>query len=104
VNLQDALYLLPLLACVFVIVGVIVVSRHPDRPYAVPLARAVLLTGAAFMLCLGWWVYDRGPDHSPGDWLVMGLGLACGVTFGGAALFGRGEKVLWWIQQVRNGF
>jgi peptidoglycan/LPS O-acetylase OafA/YrhL len=103
-NVQDLLYLLPLFACLFVIAGVIVVSRNPDRPYAVPLARAVLLTGGALMLGLAVWVYDRGPDYSPGDWAAMGLGVVCAATFGAAALLGRGEKVLWWILQIRDGF
>jgi NO-binding membrane sensor protein with MHYT domain len=103
-NPENFFFLLPLLAAVGVIVGVLVVARYPDRPHSVPLARATLLLGAAFMFWLGWMAFTDGPANPVINWACVGLGLICGVLLVGVALFGRGEAVLKWIEDIRRGF
>ena len=103
-NPNNILFLFPFVAAVGVILGVIVVSRYPDRPFAVPLARVTLLLGAGFMLWLGWICFNDLPDSPLLNWTCVVLGLGCGALFGGGALFGRGEAVLRNIQHIRDGF
>jgi hypothetical protein len=104
VELQTALLYLPFLACVFCLCGVIAVSRWPDSPYAVPLARAVLLTGAGFMLWLGWMAYSDGPSDPLINWACVVICPVSALVIGGAALISSGQKVLSFIEQIRNGF
>lgn len=93
-----------LIVGLFGLLGAVAVSRYSDRTFAVPLARVVLLSAATFMLWVAWISLARGFAEYPLiDYAAAGIGLICTATFAWAALFCRGEWVLWWIRNICDG-
>jgi hypothetical protein len=86
------------------LLGAVVVSRYSDRSFAVPLARVVLLAAATFMLWVAWISLGVGfADLRLIDYAAGGIGLICTAAFAWAAIFCRGEWVLWWIRHICDG-
>jgi hypothetical protein len=94
-------------APVCVLVGVVVVAHYPDRWFSVPLARALFLIWAGFMLWLVWTAYNGASDSPSLNWTCAVLGLGGATLFGGTALFGSSKTVLWvvgeFVEHLRRG-
>ena len=102
---NDFVFLLPLFMAVFVLVGVVAASHYRDRPFAVPLARLTLLALAGFMLLVALISHNIGAldFNTAKGWAMSGFFGVCVLIFAPAALFARGETILWWIDQLRRG-
>ena len=103
-NFDTVLMVFPVVTSVGFILGVLVVLRYPYQPYSVPLARVALLLGTGFMLWLAWMATGGLFGQPVLDWALVLLCLVSGLVVGWPALFGRGDEVLAWVEEARNGF